>query len=176
MDSIKNYKLKDFLLKDAELVNSYVRVLRLLEPIPTTHKLIEMKLGEVEFIKRNINDDGALPEIFELFEGIKEVELEDMKIVTFYSLLNDIVRQIEQVMSAEQKHLTPKHPNVKWEAVEGAERLSKLGVLPLVDKLAMGDVLKYEQILDVSYETVYNKLAMDVINSDLEYEMNKIKL
>jgi uncharacterized protein YbjQ (UPF0145 family) len=175
MDSIKNYKLRDFLTKDAELQIEYITILRLLETIPTKNRLVELKLGEVEFIKRSINDDEALPEIFELMEGIKENELMNMKIVTFYSLLNDIIKQIEKVISAEQQHLTPKHTNVKWEAVEGSKRLQVLGVIPMVDTLAGGDILKYEEVLEMSYNTVFNKMMLDVIKGDLEHEMSKIK-
>lgn len=175
MDSIKNYKLKDFMLLDAETASEYINILKHLEPIQTKNRLINLNLGEVEFIKRSINDDAEIPEIYQLLEGVKEVELMEMDIVRFYSLLNDIIQQIEGVLKAEEEHLTPTHTNVKWEAVEGSKRLSVMGVLPLVDNLANGDILKYDEIMKIPYQTVFNKLKLDTINSDLEYEMNKIK-
>lgn len=175
MEDIRNYKLSEFMKQDISLIEEYISVLRLLEPIPTQKKLIELTLGDVEFIKQNINEDESLPEILELMHGVKEIDLQNMRIITFYSLLNDIVKQLENIISAEQHHLTPKHTNVKWEAVEGSKRLSVLGVMPMVDTLAGGDILKYDEILDMNYETVFNKLVLDTIRGDLEYEMNKIK-
>jgi hypothetical protein len=45
----------------------------------------------------------------------------------------------------------------------------------MVDTLAGGDILKYEEVLEMSYNTVFNKMMLDVIKGDLEHEMSKIK-
>lgn len=173
---IINYKLRDFLVQDITLIEEYANILRLVEPIPTVNKLQDLKLREVEFIKKNIGNQQAIPRIFNYMEGINEDKVMDMTITTFYGLMNSIVKQLENLLGMEEQHLTANHSDMKWEAVDGSKRLSVLGILPMVDNLAGGDILKYEQILDLPYLTVFNRLRMDVIKADIQHDISKLKI
>jgi hypothetical protein len=175
MDEIINYKLKDFLRQPEELVEQYNKLLKNLEPIPTANRIVDLKLKEVEFIKQNINNQDELPTIFSYVEGVDEKGLMNMKILTFYGLYNSILKQLEAVLASENTHLVSIHSDYKWEAVEGSKRLSKLGILPMVDNLAGGDILKYEDILELPYMTVFKKLMLDILKSDIQKDMEKIK-
>ena len=175
MDSIENYKLKDFLQQDPGLIEDYVVVLKNLKPVPTKNKIQDLSFGEVETIKQSINDPSSMPEIFGYLQGMDEKEFQDIRITEFYGLLNDIIKQIENLTAMEEQELISEHSDYKWEAVNGSKRLSVMGILPTVDRLAGGDILKYEQVLELPYLTVFNKLRMDRIKSDIEHDMNKIK-
>lgn len=175
MEELTNYQLGSFLKQDADLITQYTAVLKYLEPIPTAKKLQDLTLREVEYIKKNIANDAALPEIFKYIEGIDEKQLMKMRITTFYGLYNSLLKQLEGILNAEDTHLTSIHSNYKWEAVEGSKRLSVLGIIPMVDNLAGGDILKYEEILDIPYQTVFKKLMLDTIKGDIQQDIDKLK-
>lgn len=175
MENIKNYKLKTFLKQSPELIEEYSSILKHLEEIPTKNELKSLKLREVEFVKKQIGNDKALAEIFEYMHEIDEEKLMNLKITEFYGFFNYIINQLEALLATEERHLVSEHVDFKWEAVEGSKRLSKLGILPMIDNLAQGDILKYEQILDLPYMTVFKKLMLDRIKGDIEKDMNKVK-
>jgi hypothetical protein len=169
---INNYKLKEFLQQSPELIEEYSTILTLSNPTPTKHNLQDLKFSEVEFVKQNLGKEDALEEVFDLMDNS---ELLEIKVVQFYGKLNFIKEQLEQVVRVEEEHLTSKHTDFKWEAVEGSKRLSGLGILPLVDSLAQGDILKYDEILNLPYTTVLKKLILDTLKSDIQKDMDKIK-
>lgn len=57
----------------------------------------------------------------------------------------------------------------------GIQELDILGDKNLIDALADGDVLKWEQIQDLSYETIFDKQLKTVIESKITRKLNKIK-
>lgn len=175
MTELTNYTLNEFLQQDEELIKEYSKILRLVEPIPTTNELKNLKLSEVEYVKQNIDNMGAITTIFQYLEGVDEKQLMKMKIVNFYGLFNSIMKQLEQILALEEEHLVSEHTDFKWEAVEGSKRLGVLGILPMVDNLAGGDILKYDAILEQPYMTVFRKLMLDRIKSDIQKDMEKIK-
>lgn len=173
MDEIINYKLKDFLEQDEDLILEYSNILKLIEPTPTKHQLHEMTLREVESIKVIINDPEHLPEVFNYFQG--DDKIENIKIVEFYGIINSITNQLENLLRMETRELVSEHTDFKWEAVDGSQRISKLGILPMIDNLALGNILKYEEILNLPYMTVFNNLRMKRILKDIQHDMDKIK-
>jgi len=170
---IKNYTVKEFFELPASKIDEYISILSLLEPEPTKHELSSLKFREVEFIKQNINDDEKIHTIFCYIDEI--CDLNGISIIEFFGKYNFIIASLKKMIEVEKQHLEPNYPNLKWEAVNGSQRLKELGVLPIVDNLAGGDPLKYEAILDLPYLTVFKKLKLDTLRSDLEHEMSKIK-
>lgn len=176
MEELENYALSVFLSKDDDTIREYADALKYITEVPTVNKLVNLKLREVEYIKTNINNQGALSRIFLYMEGLDEKQLMQMKVVTFFGLFKSIKKQLEHILTKESELLTPKQSNYKWEAVEGSKRLSVLGSLPMIDNLAGGDPLKYEAILELPYKTILHKLYLDTIKSDIQYDMDKIKI
>lgn len=174
MDII-NYKLKEFLVKDEELKEDYSLILGALKPIPTKYTLFTLPLYQVDFIRRNLGADEALIQIFEYVQGITEKEILELDIVSFYGYINSVIEQVKNLNIAEEVHLTSKYPNIKWGMVDGSERLRNLGMLPMVDNLAGGDILKHDAIMELPYEKVFKKLMLDTKKADIDHEMNKIK-
>jgi hypothetical protein len=43
----------------------------------------------------------------------------------------------------------------------GVQRFDKFGVMNLIDALAGGDVLKYDSVMYIEYNTIYIKLLMN---------------
>lgn len=177
MEEIKNYKLKDFLKKDEETIQQYITVLTLSGTIPTKNEVFYLKLREVQDIRDHLTA-GTIDNLIHavaITEGKTYDEVQKLKILDFFRLVNSIVEQIEQISTAEQTSLSSEHPNFKWEAVNGSDKLAKFGIYNTLDTLSGGDITKYEQILDLSYSDVFTKMYMERVKADLEIEMNQLK-
>jgi len=173
--TITNYKLKDFLHQSNELREEYTNLLRYSKPKETKNELYKMKLRDVDFIKTTFSNgtDENIIKIVSLVQGISEKAVLNMKITEFFSLVICIGEQIERIIRNEQKVLTSKNPNFKWEAVQGSEKMAKFGIYNTLENLSGGDITKYEYIMDMSYDEVFTILYMKRLKEDLIEEMNK---
>ena len=59
---IENFKIKEFLKQDKELIERYIVALQYLKPVKTERTIFHLKLRQVEFIKNSLfsNSDEAL--------------------------------------------------------------------------------------------------------------------
>lgn len=172
---ITNFKYKEFIQQDIEIIEEYTTILFLVEPLKLKKDIEDCSLEQVEFIRQFLFVDDQMPQIFDYVEGITEKELMEMPIVELFGKLNAIKEQIEDINNKESLYLVSEHPNMKWEAVGGSSRIERFGIIPMVDGLAGGDVLKWQSILELPYHTVFRKLMYDTVMGDLEHKMNAIK-
>lgn len=172
---ITNYRYKEFIQQDAETIEEYTTILFLVDPIKLNKDIEDCTLEQVEFIRQNLFVDEELPTVFEYVEGITEKDFMNMRIVDLFGKLNAIKEQIEHINDLEAKYLVPEHHNMKWEAVGGSDKIKRFGIIPMVDGLAGGDVLKWQSILELPYSTIFRKLMYDTTMGDLEHKMNGIK-
>lgn len=201
MTEITNYKVKEFLKQPTDLILEYVDVLKHLKPIETNLEVYNLSLKNVEFIKENItnSDDISILEIIAIVQDYKEIivpkwlikllpnvvnkyiqqshlrKVLNIKITEFFGLINNIKNQLEVISKAESSSLVSENTNVKWEQVNGSEKLKIFGVFNTLDSLAGGDILKWNQINELPYGEVFTKLLMNKINADLQMEMQNIK-
>lgn len=198
---IKNYKLKDFLKQPTELIFDYINVLKHLKPIDTNNEVWYLSLKEVEFIKENvgITNDESIIEIIGIVQGYEDIKLPkwlkmilpkriesyinnskkrkvlNLRIIEFFGLLNSVKEQLEQINNAELSSLVSSNPNMKWELVNGSDRLKRFGIYNALENLSDGDILKWDKIRELQYSEVFTKLLMNKVNSDLHHEMQNIK-
>ena len=59
-------------------------------------------------------------------------------------------------------------------AAAGIAQLDVMGILPIIDALAGGDILKYEAIEKLPYYKVYEKLKLNKINRDIDKRYQEI--
>ena len=177
MEKITNFKLKDFFKQDIELIKTYVKILQLLEPIQTKNEVYHLKLKDVEFIKQYLfeDDDEALIEIISIVQELNQKEVLNLEIIEVFGILNSIKEQIERINNAEVSSLTSDNINIKFEAVNGAERLKQFGIYNILNNLSNGDILKWNSIMELPYSDVFMKLLLDKTNNDIQSEMNNIK-
>lgn len=177
MTEITNYKLKDFFKQDLELIKSYLPILQLLKPIKTKNEVFHLKLKDVEFIKQNLTstEDDSIIKIIAMVQDIKESQVLNLEIVEVFGIINSIRKQIERINKAELSSLSSDNTNIKFEAVNGAERLKKFGIYNTLNSLSNGDILKWSQIMELNYSDVFTKLLLDKTTNDIEVEMNNIK-
>lgn len=177
MTEINNYTLSEFFKQDLNLINDYVNILQYVNPKKTHQDIFYMKLKDVEFIKQNINsvEDKPLVEIISKVQNIKESQVMNISILDFFGLMNSIKEQLEVINQAELNSLTSDHTNMKWEQVNGTERLQRFGIYNILDSLSGGNILKWDAIMELQYADVFTKLLMDKTQNDLQHEMQNIK-
>jgi len=177
LTEIKNYELGEFFKQSPELIQQYVEVLQHVKPVDTANDVFHLKLKDVEFIKENLlsDTDEELLEIIAKVQGIKLKKVLKIKVVEFFGLLNSIKEQLIQINKAEAASLVSENTNFKWEAVNGSDRLSMFGIYNTLESLSGGDILKWNDIMELTYSDVFMKLYINKINADLQHEMNQIK-
>lgn len=177
MKEIINFKLKDFLLQDAELVREYLLALQYLKPAKTKKEVFHLKLKHVEHIKKNLysNEDSELIKIVARVQGLKVKEVFELKIVEFFRIVASVKQQLDTIAKAEDNRLSPSSINLKWEAVNGDEKMSKFGIYNTLESLSGGDILKYKRIMNLPYSEVFTALLMKKTAQDLQREMEAIK-
>jgi hypothetical protein len=56
----------------------------------------------------------------------------------------------------------------------GIDKLNVLGSINIIDALAQGDVLKYEQVLKLNYNVAFVKLYKNKLESDYRERLKKV--
>lgn len=174
---LTNYKMKDFLKQGEETFKQYNTALQFLQPTDTNKRLMDMPLRFVEYVKKTI-PSATFVDMIDMIahlQGVEEKEIREMKVVDFYGLMKSLVKQTVEIVQNEEKRLTPKHPNPKWELVNGAGKMSPFGIYLTLDKLSGGDILKWDAILDQPYSRVMTKLFMDTVKADIEHDIAQLE-
>lgn len=175
---ITNYKLKDYIKKPQSLIEEYSAVLLHLEPKQTKKELFYMELGFVDYVKRTFNV-ANLNEIVDMLTYFMVCDTEDvmeMHIVDFYGYIKSIQKQLDDILHLEANRLVSEHVDMKWEAVNGSERMAPFGIYNTLDRLSGGDITKWDELLKQPYDKVFTKLFMDTVKGDLQKQMSKIKI
>lgn len=177
-ETIKNFRLKEFYKQSEELQEEYINLLRFSNPIPTAKQLWSLRLRDVDFIKTSFGsgDDSDLIDIVARVQGIEAEDVYNLKIVEFFGLIADVKKQLKEINEVEAVALTPSGANFKWEAVNGSEKMSKFGIYNTLDSLALGDITKYETIMEMEYSEVFTVLYMKKTRAELDEEMSKLTI
>lgn len=195
METLINYKLSDFLqIKDENLIQSYLVILDLLKPLkeisnpiykwykkhPKTIQLKpikELTFGEVSTIRDNFNE-GLIEGIFEtiqLVTGLSHKHIIDFTILDFYGIISNMKAELIELGNLETNNLADDTFDINVEAVNARQRMSKFGVLNIIDSLAKEDVLRWEEITNLPYLTVFNKLMMDKEKSAISNDIAELQ-
>ena len=174
---IENFKLIDYLNQAPEVIENYLIALRYVKGSETEQKIFNMKLKEVEMIRQNINsvNDIDLIKIVAAVQKLDEKEVLDITIIDFFKLLNGIKEQLNIIIKAEENAFAPHEINMKWEQVEGSQRMSKFGIYNTLESLSGGDALKYKEYMEMEYSEIFTILLMRKTAADIQSDMSKIK-
>lgn len=174
---IENFKVKEFLAKDKYLINEYTVALSYLAPVETKRKLIALKLGEVEQLKRIVNseNDDDIVKVVSMAQGISGEDVLNMGIINFFGLLNSVRYQLQRIFDAEINGLSGGATDVKWEMVDGSKVMSVFGILNTLFNLDK-DPKKHKWYMKQKYSYVFLLLKRAKTKRDLEDAMSKIKL
>lgn len=119
---------------------------------------------------RNVNETKErVRKSIELFYDFKPDEL------TLYDALtisNDLYSQLSKINELEAVKL--RHVPTSEQRRAGIEKFDQFGIMNVVDSLAGGDILKYEQVLKIDYNTVFMKMLRSKVESDFQRRYSKI--
>lgn len=105
-------------------------------------------------------------------EYFKKLIYERIGIVDAHLLVAYYIGQLGEILETEKNTLDRKPTSEQRRA--GIERFNKYGMFNIVDALAKGDVLKWEQVLELDYNTVYLKLLKEKDESIFQEAYTKI--
>jgi len=180
---LKNFKLKQFAKQKPKLVEKYARILQYVEGFKTENPIVKLKLSEVEFIKKGIyaQDEEKLLKIVALVQGIELEEVQELRIVKFFALVNDVKKQIEAIYNRERNAFSNNEESidknaVKWEMVDGSKRVEKFGIINTLAEFHKGDYSKEEYYLNKSYNWVFVRLLREKTLKQIANDMDNIKI
>lgn len=198
MEALINYKLSDFLkLTSEETIQDYLVVLDLLNPLneipnptykwfnkqPKTLNIKSIKdlsFGDVSIIRNNFNN-ASIETIFDSIKmilNVQDKEILNFTILTFYGIINNIKNELVEITNMEINELTDDsfdENDSNLLAVNANERMSRFGVLNIIDSLAKEDILKWELIEQLPYMTVFTKLMIDKTKSTIHKDISELQ-
>ena len=198
MEALINYKLSDFLkLTSEETIQDYLVVLDLLNPLneipnptykwfnkqPKTLNIKSIKdlsFGDVSIIRNNFNN-ASIETIFDSIKmilNVQDKEILNFTIQTFYGIINNIKNELVEITNMEINELTDDsfdENDSNLLAVNANERMSRFGVLNIIDSLAKEDILKWELIEQLPYMTVFTKLMIDKTKSTIHKDISELQ-
>lgn len=134
-----------------------------------------LSFGIVKDLQYKFSRGLMVKEIIDAFCEIKAIELKDFaktKWFDFVKACNHLKKQIEFINSIEDSALTSGGDARLEEA--GIDRFNKFGYVIQVDKLAGGDVTKYEQVKNLPYSDCFAKLYLEKERDEFNEAYRKI--
>ena len=116
------------------------------------------------YYDRKFNEE----EVIEFIEILKTQPAEN--VISLYKWIKD---SVENIIRWEVRNLPYKPSGDEIRA--GISDFNRLGDTPTIDRLAGGDVLKWEAVLDLPYSTIRKKLLLSNISSNFEKKLSEIK-
>nr|WP_314558452.1 hypothetical protein [uncultured Capnocytophaga sp.] len=180
--------LYDFFKLKEEQQKDLLPALKVLKPIPNytrrhwfkkrTHgvreSITELTFGEVNSIKRQVMSLDAADKVAVVRMVFKDEPLL-MDVFRFYGCLRFLTLEAERVMQMERAHWNtePTENDAKWDMAGGKE-LEKFGDLPMIDSLAGGEVLKYNDIEGLNYLEAHYILWYRATQQNIQQRFQKL--
>ena len=193
MEKIIDYKLSDFLrIEDSDIIESHMFILTALEPLKeidnpkysrwnrqpkklSVKTVRDLKFFEVTNLRTSIGT-GNIEDIFDCIKmvtDLKEKHILKMRITQFYGVIASIREQLIEIGNIESAYLISENQDPNLVAVQAQERMSQFGQLNVINSLANDDILKWEKVEQLPYNSVFSKLLMDKIKNDISFEINE---
>lgn len=134
--------------------------------------LIYHQYGFVKIDLPQLLNEGNIAEIIEIVCNnyeIEKTEIDNLQLISFILWLKG---EIEMIGKLEQEHLSsPPDPDME---AAGVRELNELGEINIIDSLAGGDILKWDEIEKLPYHKVFDKLKKNVVENKVNKAYHKI--
>lgn len=195
MEKITNFKIKDFFIQDAQLIQEYLEILDHLKPAtgienpnwteeneePKIIQITQARLlsfGEVSHL-RNLFQMGTIEAVIEsisLTTKLKVNDVYELTIIDFYGAIASIKEELISISIMEENELVDDDDfDIHLEAVRANERMSRFGILNTINSLAGDDITKWDIIEKLPYMTVFTKLVMDKVRYNIQKELDELQ-
>lgn len=141
--------------------------------------LIYCKWGFVKEILPDLFLKNDFDELFFLMlkdRGQKVFCIGDVKQISANEAMAFILWLIDEMKAINELEMQylKSDPDVKL-IQAGIHKLDQFGIKNTLDNLAQGNVLKYDEVRNLRYDVVFDKQYMEVIKSEIEKKLIKIK-
>ena len=137
----------------------------------------ELSFGDVTTIRNCFNEASidAIIEAVKMVSDLEDKHIINFTILEFYGIISNMKAELIYWAKLEIENLFDDTFDINIEAVNANQRMSKFGVLNVIDSLAKEDVLRWEEITKLPYLTVFNKLLMDKEKSAISNEIAELQ-
>jgi hypothetical protein len=195
METIIDYKVRDFLkITDYHIIQEYIAILELLRPLkeivnpryrwykkqPKTlliNDVRSLSYGKVTEIRNNFIE-GSTQSIFDsirMLINIEDKHILNFTITTFYGIISKIRAELIEINNGEINELNDDYQDEFLIATNANQRMAKFGILNIIDSLANGDLLKWEEIENLPYMMVFTKLRMENEKNKIQREVGELQ-
>jgi hypothetical protein len=195
MEKIINYKLNEFLkLNDELLIQEYSAILEHLRPLKELSNprarwynkkpkklqvkaIRELSFGDVTLARTLYNEqqNEGVFQIIKMITGLEEKEVLGLTILEFYGIISYIKQELTEINNLELNELQDDSFDFNLEAVNANKRMSRFGVLNIINVLAKEDVLRWSEIEKLPYLTVFTKLLMVKEKNNIQRELAELQ-
>lgn len=134
--------------------------------------LIYFSYGFVKIDLPSLLNENNIDEIINIICDIKDISVKKITDKEKISLTLWLIDELEAIGSLEQNYLSS-NPEPELIA-SGIDELNIFGELNIIDSLAGGDILKWEQVKQLPYHSIFDKLRKDNIERKINKNYNKI--
>lgn len=115
--------------------------------------------------------DENIFETLKIVFDINEKEFSRLELFNAFSVYKWVVQQYVKILNIEIQELSSEMSDEEKEA--GAEELQEFGYSLILDSIAKGDLLKYDDYLKLPYAKVFRKMCMDKKRYDINKTMQE---
>lgn len=141
-------------------------------PVPDEFK-IDIKaqtFGQIILLRAAGNSAARIRKSIGIY--FEQLDVDQIMLYDTIAISNDLYKQLEAVDKLEVKHLVVHPTDEQRKAGIGAFR--QFGITNTIDSLAGGDVLKYDEVLKLDYNTVFVKLKRSKVEAEFQRKYSKI--
>ena len=185
--------LYDFIQLPEEKQREILPALKVLKPLSNytrrywfkkrTHgvkdSITELTFGEVNSIKRLVMRETTedLLRAFEIVYKCKARDVIRMEVIQFYRCMIFITNEVDKIINMERQHWNtePTDHDAKLQQA-GVKELEQFGDLPMIDSLAGGDILRYNDIEKLNYLEVHYILWYRATQANIQNRFQKLMI
>lgn len=159
-------EMVDFTIKENLLSNQNLRISNRSTVQPKTNNFWYMKWSDIIELRMAVSEHKMFDAMNIVF-GISEKQYMNLELFNAFAVYNWIIQKFKEIIDAEVEQLS--FENTVEELEAGAKDLEKFGYSVALDGIAKGDLLKYDEYLNLPYSKIFRKMCLD----KTRYEINK---
>ena len=166
------------ILENQSFFDDFTNLVRYLNPknVYEVPELMTFAWGKIKEWQRLFNtkqfDSEDLVRLFTEFTGKKQEEIEKLLAINFFYQIKWILGELEKLSLKEISNLSVQLTPEEIEA--GFEDMNKFGYKATTDALALGNVLKWDEIEAEPYHKIFTKLLIQKTKAEIDKKYSKI--
>lgn len=160
-------ELIDYTIQNYLVSNPILRTQKWFRTInvkPKDFNLWMLSWNDIIVLKKQLADKDLIG-LLKLMYGIEEKQLFKLDAYNVFACWKWVSEEMNKLIEIEIKELEDDIPDELKEA--GIEQMERFDYAPALDKLAGGDITRYDEFLKLPYAKIFRKLVMDKVVRDI---------